>query len=128
MMKEPFILSQQILTKEITAMRKMNLIASVCCLILMLVTVNAGFAAQKSAGNSADQTVASESLIVGKIDINNANEEMLTNLPGIGPKTATRITDFRKANGPFKSVDDLLNIKGIGPKVLDKIKPFATVS
>lgn len=109
-------------------MRKMNLIASVCCLILMLVTVNSGFSAQKSAGTSPDQIVASESLVAGKININSADEEMLTNLPGVGPKTAARITDYRKENGPFKSIEDLLNIKGIGPKVLDKIKPFATVS
>ena len=109
-------------------MRKINLIASVCCLIVMLVTVNAGFAAQKSAGSSADQAVASESVIIGKININSANEETLTSLPGVGPTTATRISDYRKANGPFKSVDDLLNIRGIGPKVLDKIKPFVTVS
>lgn len=109
-------------------MRKMNLITSLCCLILMLVTANSGFAAQKSAVSNADQMVTSEALIAGKIDINSADEEMLTNLPGVGPRTATRITDYRKANGPFKSVDDLLNIKGIGPKVLDKIKPFATVS
>jgi competence protein ComEA len=122
------ILSLLIPTKEINAMRKMNLITSLCCLILMLVTVNSGFAAQKSVVTNTDQVVASEALIAGKIDINSADEELLTNLPGVGPRTATRITDYRKANGPFKSVDDLLNIKGIGPKVLDKIKPFATVS
>jgi len=109
-------------------MRKMNVITSLCCLILMLVTVNSGLAAQKSAVTNTDQVIAGEALIAGKIDINSADEEMLTNLPGVGPRTATRITDYRKANGPFKSVDDLLNIKGIGPKVLDKIKPFATVS
>lgn len=109
-------------------MRKMNLFTSLCCLIVMLVTVNSGFAAQKSAVTNTGQVVANEALIAGKIDINSADEEMLTNLPGVGPSTATRINDYRKANGPFKSVDDLLNIKGIGPKVLDKIKPFATVS
>ena len=107
-------------------MRKMNVITSLCCLILMFVSLNTGFAAEKTAADSVGQAV-SGSLITGKIDINSADEEMLTTLPGVGPKTATRIFDYRKANGPFSSVDDLLNIKGIGPKVLDKLKPFITV-
>jgi len=109
-------------------MRKMRIATSLFCLILMIFALNSSFAAQKSAGNTTDQNFVSESLVAAKIDINNADEEMLTNLPGIGPRTATRITDYREQNGPFKSVDDLLNIKGIGPKVLEKIKPFATVS
>lgn len=109
-------------------MRKMNVITSLCCLILMFVSLNTGFAAQKPAADSVGQAAADASLVAGKIDINSADEEMLTTLPGVGPKTATRIHDYRKANGPFRSVDDLLNIKGIGPKVLDKLKPFVTVS
>lgn len=109
-------------------MRKMNAITSLCCLILMFVSLGTGFAAQKSSAAAVDQAVAGTSIAIEKIDINNADEEMLTTLPGVGPKTATRINDYRKANGPFRSVDDLLNIKGIGPKVLDKLKPHITVS
>ena len=123
-----YIRVMQILTEETTAMRKMKLATSLFCLILMTLALNSSFAAQNSAANGPDQGMVNESLIAAKIDINSADEEMLTNLPGIGPRTATRITDYRKVNGPFKSVDDLLNIKGIGPKVLEKIKPFATVS
>ena len=108
-------------------MRKINVITSLCCLILMFASLNTGFAAQKPAADSVGQA-AGASVIAGKIDINSADEEMLTTLPGVGPKMATRINDYRKANGPFRSVDDLLNIKGIGPKVLDKLKPFVTVS
>ena len=109
-------------------MKKMNVIASLCCLILMLVSINSGVAAQKSTVDNVPQVVSGEQMVTAKIDINSADEQMLTDLPGIGPKTAERIHDYRKAHGPFKSVDDLLNIKGIGPKVLDKIRPFATVS
>ena len=109
-------------------MKKMNVITSLCCLILMVVSINSGIAAQKSASNNVHQVASGEQLVAAKIDINSADAQMLTDLPGIGPKTAERIHDYRKAHGPFKSVDDLLNIKGIGPKVLDKIRPFATVS
>ena len=113
--------------KEIIAMRKMNVVTSLCCLILMFVSLNTGFAVERTAADSGGPA-ASGTIINAKIDINSADAEMLTALPGVGPKTATRIYDYRKANGPFRSVDDLLNIKGIGPKVLEKLKPFVTVS
>ena len=107
-------------------MKKTNVIVSLCCLILLFVTANQGFAANQS---PADQeTGVTEALVAKKIDINLADEEMLTDLPGIGPRTATRIHEYRKVNGPFKTVEDLLKIKGIGPKVLEKLRPFVRVS
>ena len=108
-------------------MRKMNLIASLCCLILMIVSVNQTFAAAQQ-GAVEKTSVAQESLLASKVDINNADETMLISIPGVGPATATRINNYREANGPFRSVDELLKIKGIGPKVLEKIRPFVTVS
>ncbi len=65
--------------------------------------------------------------VTAKININNADVETLTTLPGIGSKTADSIITYRKANGKFKSVDDLLNIKGIGEKKLKKMKPFLKI-
>ncbi|MGH1540594.1 MAG: ComEA family DNA-binding protein [Arenicella sp.] len=57
------------------------------------------------------------------VNINNADAEMIADaLNGIGQKTAEKIIDYRKANGPFKSADDLLNIQGIGEKKLAKIR------
>jgi len=50
----------------------------------------------------------------GPININRATAGELDALPGIGPVLASRIIDYRKANGPFTSVDDLLKVSGIG--------------
>jgi len=106
----------------------MKAITTMFCIILMLITAGNVLAAKKAAPGDQNQISSLDSAVVQKIDINNADETILTKLPGIGPKTATRINEYRKVNGPFKSVDDILNIKGIGPKVLEKIKPYATVS
>lgn len=61
------------------------------------------------------------------VNINSATKDELVALPGIGPAKAQAILDYRKLNGPFKSVDDLKNVKGIGAKRLDKLRPDLSV-
>lgn len=57
------------------------------------------------------------------VNVNQADAETIADaLAGIGEKTAIKIVEYRKENGPFKAVEDLTNIKGIGEKKLAKIK------
>jgi len=62
-----------------------------------------------------------------KLNLNSSSAAELELLPGIGPALASRIIEDRKANGPFKSVDDLDRVKGIGPKTLERIRDLCTV-
>ena len=41
-------------------------------------------------------------------------------MKGVGLKTATAIVAYRKANGPFNSLDELIVVKGVGPRTLQK--------
>ncbi|WP_152224687.1 ComEA family DNA-binding protein [Pseudomonas sp. SCB32] len=55
------------------------------------------------------------------VNINSADaEELQKSLKGIGKVKAQAIIDYRTANGPFTSVDQLLEVKGIGKGTLDK--------
>ena len=60
----------------------------------------------------------------GKVNVNTATAEQLTALPGVGPKLATRIVEYRQKSGGFKSVQELLNVQGIGEKNLQKIQGY----
>ncbi|GMV99284.1 MAG: hypothetical protein AMXMBFR84_04230 [Candidatus Hydrogenedentota bacterium] len=74
----------------------------------------------------AQAQAAQQTATGGPLNLNTATKEQLETLPGIGPKTADKILEYRKA-GQFKSVEDLTNVSGIGPKKLEALRPHVTV-
>ncbi len=62
-----------------------------------------------------------------KININTASLTELQELPRIGEKVAQRIIDFRKTNGKFKKIEEIMKVQGIGEKVFKQIKDRITV-
>jgi competence ComEA-like helix-hairpin-helix protein len=61
------------------------------------------------------------------VSINSADVYAFTALPGIGPKLAERIIDFRNQHGPFRKIEDIKKVKGIGNKLFNKIKLLITL-
>lgn len=57
-----------------------------------------------------------------KVKINQASQEEIESLSGIGPAKAQTIIQHREEHGLFKTVEDLLEISGIGEKTLETIK------
>jgi competence protein ComEA len=63
-----------------------------------------------------------------RVDVNTASAEVLADLPEIGPAKARKIVEYRRANGPFGSVDELREVDGIGPATLEKLRPHVRVT
>ena len=61
------------------------------------------------------------------ININTASKEELASLTGIGDATATKIIEYRKANGKFSKIEDIKNVPGIGDSKFENIKGSITV-
>ena len=93
---------------------------------------NSSSSAQSGEKTKADDspsknTRPKEEKVTFPVNINTASQKELDALPGIGEVLAQRIIDYRSANGPFSTVDELTKVKGIGEKTLEKLKPYATV-
>ncbi len=67
------------------------------------------------------------SLNHNKININIANIEELTQLPGIGPAKAKKIVQKREELDGFKSIEQITEVKGIGEKSFEKLKNNITI-
>lgn len=65
----------------------------------------------------------SSSASSSKININSADLNELTKIPGVGEKTAQKILDYR-ANNSFSSIEDIKNVPGIGDKKFESMKDY----
>lgn len=62
-----------------------------------------------------------------RININTADLNKLTEIPGIGEVKAKSIITYRTENGLFKTIEDIKNVSGIGDATFEKIKDYITV-
>ena len=67
-------------------------------------------------------------VLADPVDINSADADTLaSNIDGVGTQKAIAIVQYREANGPFSSLDDLANVQGIGMKTIDRNRDKLTV-
>ena len=62
----------------------------------------------------------------GVVNLNDASEDELTRLPGIGPAKARAIVEHRHGH-PFRKLDELTRVKGIGKKTFGRLRPYITL-
>jgi competence protein ComEA len=61
------------------------------------------------------------------ISLNNATQEQLESLPGVGPALAQRIAEYRASIGSFSDLSQLREVSGIGEKLFAKISQQLTL-
>ena len=73
--------------------------------------------------------LASSAFAADKVNINTADAPTLDRvLVGVGPSKAEAIIAYRKANGAFRSADQLAGVKGIGLATVEKNRDRILVS
>lgn len=58
------------------------------------------------------------------VDLNDAEKEQLTSLPGVGGAMAERIIAAR----PFTTIDDLASVRGFSARMVEDLRPLLTLS
>jgi len=94
--------------------------------LLLAAAGTLGAAGTLQAQEQAAQVVAS--VTQTRVNLNHADAQTLSReLNGIGPAKAQAIIDYRSANGPFQTVDELIEVKGIGVSTLERLRPQLSV-
>ena len=77
--------------------------------------------------DTKDETTKEENNTNDLVNINTADKESLTTLPGIGDSKALDIIAYRKDVGLFKSIEELQEISGIGEATFEKLKNLISI-
>jgi competence protein ComEA len=64
--------------------------------------------------------------VTGTLNLNQASESQLEQLPGVGPKVAKQIIEHRSQK-PFEKPGDVRHVKGVGRATYEKIKDHIAV-
>jgi competence protein ComEA len=91
---------------------------------LVAVVVMIAFAAVPVLAQEAQPAQPKKTAVEGKLNINTATAEQIDLLPGMSPKKAAAVVEYRTKNGKFKTPEDLMKVPGIKQKKLDKIRDY----
>ncbi|UCD72270.1 MAG: helix-hairpin-helix domain-containing protein [Syntrophobacterales bacterium] len=61
------------------------------------------------------------------LNLNEVEEEDLTLIPGIGPRLAQRIIQYRSKKGGFRKIEELKDVRGIGKKKLRSLERYLII-
>jgi comEA protein len=92
------------------------------------IAVSAAATSAQSKSTTQKAATGATATAAAPVNLNTATAEQLATIPGVGPKMAERIIDYRQKNGGFKKVEDLMNVSGVGEKSFLKMKPLITVA
>lgn len=74
-----------------------------------------------------DREASAAARDANKVELNTADQAGLETLPGIGPRTAELIIEYRAENGGFKKVEELMNVRGIGERTFLRLRELVEI-
>ena len=92
------------------------------------IAVSAAVAGAQNKATTPKAAATVTATATAPVNLNTATAEQLATIPGVGPKMAERIIDYRQKNGSFKKIEELMNVQGIGEKSFLKLRTLVTVA
>jgi len=81
-----------------------------------------------SAYNSMINHITLDASLVEKLNINKATEKALIHHPYIHKVLAKAIVNYRKTNGHFQQVSDIMKVDGIDKELYQKLSPYLSIT
>jgi len=105
-------------------MRSMNA-KGIWILILSILFLSTAILSAQTPGKTSQTSGKTPELKGKTVNINKASEaELVKNVPLMTPDLAKKIVQYRKDNGDFQTLEELLQIDGFNRDLLRRIKPF----
>jgi len=93
-------------------------------LLLVLAVLIAAGAAILAQPDPAPSVVHAAARAAWKVDVNAAAEAELRLLPGLGPRRAAQILEWRRDHGPLKDIQDLRAAAKLTPAAAEALAPL----
>jgi competence protein ComEA len=109
-------------------MRTLSALLALCTLVLAgrVHAEEVHATAQREAAPPCSEPADVEQ-VYPRVDLNQAGEAQLLDLPGIGATRARAILAYRATHGGFRNLSQLLQVKGIGRSLLKRLRPLVTL-
>ena len=98
---------------------------SIALLVMFCAVANPAVAAELQSGAAETDSPATEG--TDRVELNTADKAALETLPGVGPRTAELIIEYRAENGGFEKIEDLMNVRGIGERTFLRLRELVRV-
>jgi competence protein ComEA len=96
-----------------------------CLILTFAFSITVNVVAQTQEKNQPKIQGKTQVLKGKTVNINKASaEELVKNVPLITPELAKRIVQYRKDNGDFQTLEELLQVEGFNRELLRRIKTF----
>jgi competence ComEA-like helix-hairpin-helix protein len=106
-------------------MRRSNLKWIGLLMLTLLLASAINLSAQTSAKTDTQAPAGKLGLKGKTVNINKATaDDLVKNVPLMTPELAKRIVQYRKDNGDFQTLEELLQVEGFNRDLLRKIKTF----
>ena len=98
---------------------------SIALLVMFCAVANPAVAAELQSSAAETDSPATEG--TDRVELNTADKAALETLPGVGPRTAELIIEYRAENGGFEKIEDLMNVRGIGERTFLRLRELVRV-
>ena len=106
---------------------RVDTVAAFVLAVIFLVWVGTLFIRQRLTGGDVRVLQSEGAAATYRVDLNRADVNELTLLPGIGEVRAGRILDWRAEHEPFRSLDEVRQATGLSASGIERLRGLVTL-